>query len=112
MGRSAAIRSLDREHLCKVSASYPLEGLIKADHKRFTVMLHQCNLLSLLGTLQLQVQEQTHAHTHTHTSQLGWILPQDGFTIALCQTWAGGGTHIFGVIGYASGMARGMERKA
>ena len=113
MGRSAVIRSLDREHLCKVFASYPLEGLIKADHKRFTVMLYQCNLLSLLGTLQLQVQEQTHAHTHTHTSQLGWILPQDGFTIALCQTWAGGGTHMFGVwIGYASGMARGMERKA
>ena len=113
MGRSAVIRSLDREHLCKVSASYPLEGLIKADHKRFNVMLYQCNLLSLLGTLQLQVQEQTHAHTHTHTSQLGWILPQDGFTIALCQTWAGGGTHMFGVwIGYASGMARGMERKA
>ena len=111
MGRSAVIRSLDREHLCKVSASYPLEGLIKADHKRFNVMLYQCNLLSLLGTLQLQVQEQTHAHTHT--SQLGWILPQDGFTIALCQTWAGGGTHMFGVwIGYASGMARGMERKA
>ena len=113
MGRSAVIRSLDREHLCKVSASYPLEELIKADHRRFTVMLYQCNLLSLLGTLQLQVQEQTHAHTHTHTSQLGWILPQDGFTIALCQTWAGGGTHMFGVwIGYASGMARGMERKA
>ena len=65
MGRSAVIRSLDREHLCKVSASYPLEGLIKADHKRFTVTLHQCNLLSLLGTLQLQVQEQTHAHKHT-----------------------------------------------
>ena len=115
MGRSAVIRSLDREHLCKVSASYPLEGLIKADHKRFTVMLYQCNLLSLLGTLQLQVQEQTHAHTHTHlTARLDlatrWLR---GFTIALCQTWAGGGTHMFGVwIGYASGMARGMERKA
>ena len=71
MGRSAVIRSLDREHLCKVSASYPLEGLIKADHKRFNVMLYQCNLLSLLGTLQLQVQEQTHAHTHTPHSSAG-----------------------------------------
>ena len=53
-----------------------------------------------------------HARTHTHPSQLGWILPQNGFTIALCQTWAGGGKHMFGVwIGYASGMARGMERQ-
>ena len=111
MGRSAVIRSLGREHLCKVSASYPLEGLIKADHKRFNVMLYQCNLLSLLGTLQLQVKAQTRADTHT--TQLGWILPQDGFTIALCQTWAGGGKHMFGVwIGYGSGMERGMERKA
>ena len=65
MDRSAVIRSMDRGHLRKVSDPYPLEGFIKADHKRFTVMLHQCNLLSLLGTLQLQVQEQTHAHKHT-----------------------------------------------
>ena len=104
MDRSAVIRSMDREHLRKVSDPYPLEGFIKADHKRFTVMLYQCDLLCLLGTLQLQVQAQTHAHTHTHTTQLGWILPQDGFTIALCQTWAGGGKHMFGVwIGYGTG---------
>ena len=66
MDRSAVIRSMDREHLRKVSDPYPLEGFIKADHKRFTAMLYQCDLLSLLGTLQLQVQSQTHAHTYTH----------------------------------------------
>ena len=66
MGRSAVIRSLDREHLCKVSASYPLEGLIKADHKRFTVTLHQCNLLSLLGTpAATSPRTDTRAQTHT-----------------------------------------------
>ena len=66
MDRSAVIRSMDREHLRKVSDPYPFEGFIKADHKRFTVMLYQCDLLCLLGTLQLQVQAQTHAHTYTH----------------------------------------------
>ena len=107
MDRSAVIRSMDRKHLRKVSDPYPFEGLIKADHKRFTVTLIQCDSLCLLGTLQLQmlqVKAQTHAHRHTHTTQLGWILPQDGFTIALCQTWAGGGKHMFGVwIGYGTG---------
>ena len=106
MGRSAVIRSLDREHLCKVSASYPLEGVIKADHKRFTVMLHQCNLLSLLGTLQLQVQEQTHAHTHTHTSQLGWILPQDGFAASPLLYVKHGLVVAHTCLGYGSGMHR------
>ena len=115
MDRSAVIRSMDREHLRKVSDPYPLEGFIKADHKRFTAMLYQCDLLSLLGTLQLQVQSQTHAHTYTHhTARVDlatrWL---HRFTIALCQTWAGGGKHMFGVwIGYGSGMERGMERKA
>ena len=66
MDRSAVIRSMDRGHLRKVSDPCPLEGFIKADHKRFTVMLYQCDLLFLLGTVQLQVQAQTHAHTHTH----------------------------------------------
>ena len=113
MGGSAVIRSLDREHLCKVSASYPLEELIKADHRRFTVMLYQCNLLSLLGTLQLQVQEQTHAHTHTPLTARLDLATRWLHHCFMSNKWAGGGKHMFGVwIGYASGMARGMKRKA
>ena len=42
--------------------------------------------------------------THTHTSQLGWILPQDGFTIALCQT--NGLVVANTCLGYGSGMHR------
>ena len=57
----------------------------------------------MLGILQLQVQAHAQTYTHTHTTQLGWILPQDGFTIALWQTWQ---THIWGMdrvwIGYGT----------
>ena len=39
-------------------------GLDPQLHARFTVMLYQCDFLSLLGILQqLQVQTQTHPHT-------------------------------------------------
>ena len=112
MGRSAVIRSLDREHLCKVSASYPLEGLIKADHKRFNVMLYQCNLLSLLGTLQLQVQEQTHAHTHTHlTARLDlatrWL--HHCFMSNMGWWWQ---THVWGMDRVCIGYGTGYETKS
>ena len=108
MDRSAVIRSMDREHLRKVSDPYPLEGLIKADHKRFTVTLYQCDSHCLLGTLQLQVKAQTHANTHTPHNSAGschkmaspLLYVKHGLVVAnTC-------------LGYGSGMERGMERKA
>ena len=112
MDRSAVIRSMDREHLSKVSDPYPLEGLIKADHKRFTVTLHQCNLLSLLGTLQLQVQEQTHAHTHTHlTARLDlatrWL--HHCFMSNMGWWWQ---THVWGMDRVCIGYGTGYETKS
>ena len=106
MDRSAVIRSMDREHLRKVSDPYPLEGLIKADHKRFTVTLYQCDSLCLLGTLQLQVKAQTHTHTphnsagscHKMASPLLYV--KHGLVVANA------------CLGYGTGMERGMERKA
>ena len=113
MDRSAVIRSMDRKHLRKVSDPYPFEGLIKADHKRFTVTLIQCDSLCLLGTLQLQmlqVKAQTHAHRHTHT-------PHN--SAGSCHKMASPLLYVkHGLVvantclGYGSGMERGMERKA
>ena len=103
MDRSAVIPSMDRGHSHEGSDPYPLELLMKADQKRLTVVLYQCDFFCLLGILQLQVQAHAQTYTHTHTTQLGWILPQDGFTIALWQTWQ---THIWGMdrvwIGYGT----------
>ena len=115
MDRSAVIRSMERGHLRKVSDPYtPLKGLSK---QTTNDLLFCCiNVIYFVCWVLCSYKSKhrhTRKHTHTHTTQLGWILPQDGFTIALCQTWAGGGKRMFGVWnGYGTGMERGMERKA
>ena len=78
---------------------------MKADHKRCTVVLYQCDLFCLLGILQLQVQAHAQTYTHTHhTARLDlatrWL--HHCFMANMANTY----------LGYGSGMERNMERKA